>query len=116
MGDKFNSGGGVMNIVKDHGKIINNNYPQVPIDDLLKLLKQAKEEAQHLPEPVKGKVEQEIQEVQLAVQKNPQEKEKIAVKLNNAKDALKAIAETVPQAVTVGNLLGNALIWLDKLL
>jgi hypothetical protein len=116
MGDTFKSGGGPMNIVKGHGKIINNNYPQIPIDDLLKLLKQAKEEAQHLPEPVRDKVRQEIKEAQLQVKETPQEKEKIAVKLNNAKDTLKAIAETVPQAVSVGNLLGNALIWLDKIL
>ncbi len=105
-----------MTIVKGHGKIINNNYPQIPIDDLLKLLKQAREEAQHLPEPVRDKVRQEIKEAQLQVKEAPQEKEKIAVKLNNAKDTLKAIAETAPQAVSVGNLLGNALIWLDKML
>lgn len=102
-----------MTIVKDHGKIINNNYPQVPIDDLLKLLKQAKKEAEHLPEPVRDKVRQEIKEASLQVQETPQEKEKIVVKLNNAKDTLKAIAETVPQAVTIGNLLSNVLVDLD---
>ncbi len=89
MGDTFNSGGGPMNIVKGHGKIITHNHPQMPVDDLMKLLKQAKKEAEHLPEPVRGKVRQEIKEAVLQVKETPQEKEKIVVKLNNAKDTLK---------------------------
>ncbi len=114
IGDNFESGGGNIYIAKDQA--IQTNYsitPQSSVEDLLKLLQAVQQELTNapIPEAVKAEVVNEVEGAKLQAQKNPPEKKKIAEKLKNATAALEESAKTVKGAVTIGNLLGQAIVW-----
>lgn len=116
IGDNFESGGGSMNIAKDQATAIQTNYnltSQSPVEELLKLLGTVQQELPTLPipEPVKAEVLNEVAGAKLQAQKKPPEKKKIANKLKNATAALEESAKTIKGAVTIGNLLGQAILW-----
>ncbi len=117
MGDTFNSGGGTQIIAKGKGAIgqINNNYaPQAPAEDLLKLLAEIKALLPELPEKEQVKLRNAVEGAELEAQEDKPDREGIAAALTRAQKVLKALPDTVTAAVTLGNLLGKALIWCGK--
>jgi hypothetical protein len=111
-----NSGSGEQNIgigTNAIGKQVNtyNNAPQAPVEDLLKLLAEIKARLPELPEEVRDELRLEVEGAELQARKEKPDGQKIAAKLEAAKDVLAAISGTVAAALTVGELIGRALSW-----
>lgn len=116
IGDNFESGGGNMNIAKDNATAIQTNYAVTPdssVDELRTLLTDARQQlaALPLPDDVKAEVLNEVEGAELQAGKPEPDKQKLADKLKNATAALEESAKTVKGAVTIGNLLGQAILW-----
>ena len=116
IGDNFESGGGNMNIAKDQATAIQTNYtvtPQSSVEEVLKLFVAVRQELSKLPVPeaIKAEVLNELDGAELQAKKPAPDKTKIADKLKNATAALEESAKTMKGAVTIGNLLGQAILW-----
>ncbi len=116
-GDNFESGGGPMNTAMDHATAIQTNYPPVTdsgsSDKLLKLLATVQQELAALPldENVKDEVLHEVRGAEIQAKKPEPRNAKIAAKLKDAAAVLEDSAKTVKGAITIGNLLGQAITW-----
>ena len=64
-----------------------------------------------LPEEVKEEVANEVKGAEIQAKKDAPDKKKLADKLKNATTMLKESASTAKEAVTIGNLLGQAILW-----
>ena len=89
--------------------------PSASPDELLKLLAEIKARLPELPTDARAELRNEIEGVELQAKKEKPDREKIAAKLENARDVLKAIPCTVAAALPVGELIGKALIWCGKM-
>ncbi len=115
-GDNFESGGGAMSIAKGHGTVIQTNYTITgsgSSDKLLKLLATVQQELAALPldESVKDEVLNEVRGAEIQAKKPEPSNAKIAAKLKDAAAVLEESAKTVKGAITIGNLLGQAITW-----
>jgi len=113
MGDTIKSGGGPVNIGKTGGTANQtiNTYTthHVPVEELLRLLEAVKAQLPNLPEEVRSEVRNEVEGAELQVRKDKPDQKKIADKLTNVATVLAAIPKTVAAAVTVFNLVQQAL-------
>jgi hypothetical protein len=102
----------------DHavGKQVNIIGRQVPVDELLSLLGQVQQDLTRLPlsESVRDKVKGDIRTAQREARKKEPDKGEVVATLKAVQEVLKAVPGTVAAALSVGELLGRALIWCDK--
>ena len=93
------------------GKQVNtyNTAPQVPVEELLKLLAEIKARLPELPAEAQAELRNEVEGAELQARKDKPDGKKIAAKLEAAKDVLKAIPGTVAAALPVGELIVRAL-------
>ena len=120
IGDNFESGGGAMNIAKDHGTATQTNYTVTSSgssDELLQLLDKIRQELTALPvdEELKGDVLYELEGAERQAKKAEPDKEKIVDKLKAATNVLEEGAKSITGAVAIGNMLGQAITWCSKL-
>ncbi len=116
IGDNFESGGGTMNIATGKATAIQSNHAlpsNSPVEELRHLLTQVQQEltALPLPDDVKAEVLNEVDGAAIQAKKTEPDKKKLADKLKNATAALEESAKTIKGAVSLGNLLGQAIIW-----
>ncbi|MCI5136279.1 MAG: hypothetical protein D3920_14710 [Candidatus Electrothrix sp. AW2] len=91
-------------------QIINSTQPS--LEDLLKLIAAIKSETAALPEEVQAKVQDELDEAEQQIKKDPIKALSI---LKNAETMLAQLPKTAAAAVTVGNMLSQAAIYCAKL-
>jgi hypothetical protein len=116
MGNYTNSGNGEQNIaIGKHAvsKQTNTYYasPQVPVEELLKLLAEIKARLPELPDKAQAKLRNAVEGAELEAQEDKPDREEIAAKLTTAQKVLAAIPGTVAAARPVVELIGKALIW-----
>ena len=113
-----NNGGEQNNAIGKNaiGKQVNtyNTAPQVPVEELLKLLAEIKALLPELPEEARAEVQNELEGAALQAKKAKPDAAMITAKLTSAQKVLTAISGTVAAALPVGELLGKALIWCGK--
>ena len=111
LGDNFETDGGKQYIAKDNATLTVNEGQQVPIEDLLTLLNEVKQELANLPVPkeVREDVEHEVNGALRQAQRNPPDRKKIVQSLREATTLLLESSKTVKAAVGVGNMLGQGL-------
>ena len=113
-----NNGGEQNNAIGKNaiGKQVNtyNTAPQVPVEELLKLLAEIKARLPELPDKAQAKLRNAVEGAELEAQEDKPDREEIAAKLTSAQKVLTAISGTVAAALPVGELLGKALIWCGK--
>ncbi len=69
-----------------------------------------------LPEDQKEEIAHEVKTAEIQAKKPQPDKPKMAAALDNAKTVLQKIGETVPEAVAIGHLLGQAIDYVSGLL
>ena len=119
MPNHITNNGGEQNIAIGKGAIgkqVNtyNTAPQVPVEELLKLLAEIKALLPELPEEARAEVQNELEGAALQAKKAKPDTAMITAKLTSAQKILKAIPSTVAAALPVGELIGKALIWCGK--
>ncbi|MCP4285626.1 MAG: hypothetical protein GY792_14405 [Gammaproteobacteria bacterium] len=98
----------------DHAQqILNTDPSQASREDILVLLStiQQKLEKLSLPQDVKKEAAHEIDGAKIQIEKEPPNKKKMVEKLKSAGDALKEAGTLGQEAVSLGNLLGQAITW-----
>lgn len=98
----------------DHAQqFLNTVTPDSSRDDILKLLAFVQQELPKLdvPEEVKDEVANEVKGAEIQAKKEAPDKKKIGEKLQNATEALEHVPKLTKSAVTIGNLLGQAILW-----
>ncbi|WPD22192.1 MAG: hypothetical protein SD837_18545 [Candidatus Electrothrix scaldis] len=113
LGDNFETDGGKQYIAKDNATLTVNEGQQIPVEDLLKLLHEVKQELANLPVPkeVKEDVEHEVNGALQQAKRNPPNRKKIVTSLREATTLLLESSKTVKAAVAVGNMLGQGLVY-----
>ncbi len=98
----------------DHAQqLLQSTTPQSPKEDILKLLSFVQQELSKLPLPedVKEEVAHEVKGAEIQLKKDEPDKEKAGQILQHATEALEKVPKLTKAAVTVGNLLGQAILW-----
>lgn len=115
-GDNFETDGGKQYIAKDNATLSINEGQQVPVEKLLALLNEVKQELATLPVPkeVREDVEHEVNGALRQAQRNSPNRKKIVESLREAIAVLQESSKTVKAVVGVGNMLGQGLIWCDE--
>jgi len=87
--------------------------PESSKEEIVKLLSFVQQELPKLslPKEIKEEMANEVKGAEIQVKKDQPDKKRIADKLKNATEALKESAQTVKEAVMIGNLLGKAIDW-----
>lgn len=98
----------------DHAQqLLQSTTPQSSKEDILKLLSFVQQELPKLPLPddVKEEVTNEVKGAEIQAKKEEPDKKKIGEKLQSATEALEKVPKLTKAAITVGNLLGQAIVW-----
>ncbi len=98
----------------DHAQqLLQSTTSQSSKEDILKLLSFVQQELPklRLPEDVKEEVAHEVKGAELQLKKNEPNKEKAGQILQHATETLEKVPKLTKAAVTVGNLLGQAILW-----
>lgn len=118
MGDTFNSMGSNINIFMDQATIqknINNLEQQSVVAELVRLLEAIQIQVPNLPELVRDEVQNEVAGAIIQAKKEQPDKAKLEAKLKSATSIFTEIPNATSAAVTVGNLLRQAMIACDRL-
>jgi hypothetical protein len=98
----------------DHAQqLLQSTTPQSSKEDILKLLSFVQQELPKLPltEEVKEEIANEVKGAEIQAKKEEPDKKKIGEKLQSATEALEKVPKLTKAAITVGNLLGQAILW-----